>query len=117
MIALCESAKVGLPWPSLLSFVRISTNPRVFNKPDSIEGAWSQVGQWLESPSAWIPTPTDEHLPVANRLVRYSSRSEDISDMHLAALDIEHGLMLCSTDSDFLRYEGLNFSNPLAESP
>lgn len=37
--------------------------------------------------------------------------------MHLAALAVEHGLTLCSTDSDFLRYEGLNFSNPLAKSP
>jgi uncharacterized protein len=37
-----------------------------------------------------------------------------VPDAHLAALAIEHGLTLCSADSDFARFLGLPWLNPLA---
>lgn len=47
--------KVGLPWAALLAFVRISSNPRFFKKPQTILDAWQQVGGWLDVESVWIP--------------------------------------------------------------
>lgn len=59
------SAPVGLPWPSLLGFLRIVTNPRVFERPE----AWRQVGAWLEAEAAWIPQPTERHRDVLGMLL------------------------------------------------
>jgi hypothetical protein len=109
-----DPRRVGLPWPSLLAFLRISTNPRAFAKPASIEEAWRQVREWLESPSSWVPRPTERHAEVLERLLVESQVAGDlISDAHLAALALEHGLTLCSADKDFSRFGGLSFENPL----
>lgn len=43
-----RTSRVGLPWPSLLAFLRLTTNPRIFSSPPSLERAWRQVGEWLE---------------------------------------------------------------------
>jgi len=43
--------------------------------------------------------------------------SKLVSDAHLAALAIEHGLILCSTDGDFARFPGLRWENPIAPLP
>ncbi|MGH7571151.1 MAG: type II toxin-antitoxin system VapC family toxin [Gemmatimonadota bacterium] len=109
-----DPRRVGLPWPSLLAFLRISTNPRAFARPASIEEAWRQVREWLESPSCWVPRPTERHAEVIERLLVESQGAGDlVSDAHLAALALEHGLTLCSADKDFSRFEGLSFENPL----
>jgi hypothetical protein len=98
----------------LLAFLRISTNPRAFAKPVSIEQSWHQVREWLEAPSAWIPRPTERHPEVLERLLIGSQAVGDlVSDAHLAALAVEHGLTLCSADKDFTRFEALSFENPL----
>ena len=63
------SAPVGLPWPSLLGFLRIVTNPRIFERPESIKDAWKQVKEWLECPSAWIPQPAERHVEILEGLI------------------------------------------------
>ena len=109
------TVSVGLPWPSLLSFVRLVSNPRIFAKPERITTAWEQVQIWLDCPSVWVPAPTERHREVIGPLlVRAVSRANLIPDAHLAALAIEHGLTLCSSDGDFARFEGLRWENPLA---
>lgn len=106
--------RVGLPWPSLLAFVRLVTNPRVFERPLRVPLAWAQVEAWLEVPSVFIPVPTSRHAEILAALVRASvHRAELVPDAHLAALAIEHGLTLCSTDGDFARFAGLSWHNPL----
>ena len=40
-------------------------------------------------------------------------RAHLVPDAHLAALAIEHGLVLCSADADFARFPGLRWHNPL----
>jgi hypothetical protein len=55
------SARVGLPWPSLLAFVRLVSNPRVFDRPDTVQTAWRQVEEWLDCGCAWIPEPSERH--------------------------------------------------------
>jgi toxin-antitoxin system PIN domain toxin len=109
------SAPVGLPWPSVLAFVRVICNPRVLDRPRSPSEAWSQVEAWLDCPPAWIPLPTERHREALGALLRVAvPRGNLVPDAHLAALAIEHGLTLCSTDGDFARFPGLRWENPLA---
>jgi toxin-antitoxin system PIN domain toxin len=108
-----EPARVGLPWESILAFLRLVTNPRVFARPESVGQAWQQVEQWLDSPSAFVPTPTERHRAVLSPLLAQVTRPNLVPDAHLAALAIEHGLVLCSTDGDFARFAGLRWENPL----
>ena len=104
---------VGLPWPSLLAFVRITTNARIFEEPMSVEDAWAQVERWLDVPVTWIPEPTDRHRGILASLVPETGRPEIMPDAHLAALAMEYGLILHSTDRDFTRFTGLRWKNPL----
>ena len=109
------SAPVGLPWPSLLAFVRLMSNPRVLERPRSFAESWSQAEAWLGCPPAWIPLPTERHRDVLGGLMQnLGTRSNLVGDAHLAALALEHGLTLCSTDGDFARFPGLRWDNPLA---
>ena len=108
------TASVGLPWPSLLSFVRLVTNPRIFTKPERIPSAWEQVQAWLDCSCAWVPVPTERHQEVLGLLLTSAvTRANLILDAHLAALAVEHGLTLCSCDGDFARFPGLHWENPL----
>lgn len=105
---------LGLPWPSLLGFLRIVSNPRIFERPEHIRKAWEQVQEWLDCPPVWIPQPTEHHREVLNGLLGSTDlRANHVPDAHLAALAIEHGLILCSTDGDFSRFSGLRWENPL----
>ncbi|MGH8998227.1 MAG: TA system VapC family ribonuclease toxin [Acidimicrobiia bacterium] len=106
--------RVGLPWPSLGAFVRIATHPRAAADPLHPREAWAQVDEWLASPAAWIPVPTDRHAEILGGLVaRHELRANLVSDAHLAALAIEHGLELCSADTDFARFPELRWRNPI----
>jgi toxin-antitoxin system PIN domain toxin len=106
--------RVGLPWPSLLAFVRIASNPRLFEQPLSVGRAWQQVASWLALESVWIPLPTARHAEVLGSLLAEATFAANlVPDAHLAALAIEHGLTLCTSDGDFSRFAGLAWTNPL----
>ncbi len=107
--------RVGLPWNSLLAFLRVSTNPRMLSRPVPISVALQQVLAWLECETVWIPQPTERHIEVLGSLLAPAGLYGNlVSDAHLAAIAIEHGLTLCSTDSDFARFPGLRYRNPIA---
>lgn len=109
------ATRVGLPWESLLAFMRIATNPRVYPRPQTVSGAWNQVLAWLQSGSSWIPQPTDQHASVLSEMTSMSGMSSKlVMDAQLAAVAIEHGLTLCSSDGDFARFPKLRWFNPLA---
>lgn len=109
--------RVGLPWPSLLAFMRILSNPRAVPKPSSLPELWSQAKDWLALENVWIPTPHERHADIFETLLPSCSSFQLIPDAHLAALAIEHNLTLCSTDGDFARFAGLRWHNPLAPRP
>jgi toxin-antitoxin system PIN domain toxin len=112
---LSESARVGLPWECLLGFMRVVTNPRIFERPAAVNLAWGQVEQWLSAPNVWVPVPGNRHQEILGGLVtRLGGGAKLIPDAHLAALAIEHGLALCSTDGDFARFDGLRWVYPLS---
>jgi len=105
---------VGLPWASTLAFLRVMTNPRIFRPASSVPAAWSRVEAWLDAYNVWIPEPTERHRLVLRDLLRDGGvTGQLIPDAHLAALAIEHGLTLCSTDGDFARFKQLRWENPL----
>ena len=107
--------RVGLPWVSLLAFLRLVTNPRVFEQPESMADAWRQVRAWLACETAWIPQPTERHVDLLDQLLALPGvHANLVPDAHLAALALEHGLALCSTDGDFARFPSLRWLNPLA---
>lgn len=107
--------RVGLPWPSLLAFVRVLTNPVIVRHPMPMAVAWQQVRDWLGNDCAWIPLPGERHGEILGSLMTMPlMTSRLVSDAHLAAIAIEHGLTLCSTDGDFAKFPGLKWKNPLA---
>lgn len=113
--SLNEGPRVGLPWPSLLAFVRIASNSRIFERPLSVGAAWKQVRSWLAQETVWTPHPTDRHEQVLDTLLNGATfQANLVPDAHLAALAIEHGLTLYTTDGDFSRFARLKSSNPLA---
>jgi toxin-antitoxin system PIN domain toxin len=104
-----------LPWASLLAFLRLVTNSRVFEHPESMADAWSQVRAWLACESVWIPEPTERHGELlGDNLKLPGVHGNLVPDAHLAALAMEHGLTLCSTDGDFARFRALRWLNPIA---
>lgn len=112
--ALNGPVRIGLPWPSLLAFLRIRTHPRAYEHPlDPVE-AWSRITDWIGAPAAWIPTPTARHAEILGELVAtHRPRAALVPDVHLAALALEHGVGVCSADTDFARFPNLHWVNPL----
>lgn len=109
------TTRVGLPWPSLLAFLRLVTNPRIFPRPEPMRAAWEQVQEWLSCDVVWIPEATERHVTLLAQMLQVSGVLGNlVPDAHLAALALEHGLTVCSTDGDFARFPGLRWTNPLA---
>ena len=112
--ALTGDRRVALPWQSLSAFVRIATNPRASDHPLTPTDAWGFVRDWLSCDLTWSPNPTDRHSEVLGSLIlRYDLRAGLIPDAELAALAIEHGLKVYSADTDFARFEEIDWVNPL----
>ena len=109
------SAPVGQPWASLLAFLRLVTNSRVFEHPELIVDAWSQLRAWLACEFVWTPEPTQRHAELLGEILKLPGvHGNLVPDAHLAALAMEHGLTLCSTDGDFARFRALRWLNPIA---
>lgn len=106
---------VCLCWTVLSAFIRIGTNPRVFEHPLTIEQAIARVQSWLDQPCTRVVRPTERHWTVFKQVLTDGQAVANIvTDAHLAALAIEHGCELASTDSDFARFPKLKWRNPLA---
>ena len=109
--------RVGMAWPTLTAFLRITTHPRALAQPLAPTSAWSHVEEWLACENVWTPLPTQRHADVlASLLTRYDLRGNLIADADLAALAIEHGLSICSADTDFARFREVRWINPIATS-
>lgn len=110
------SRRIGLPWQSLGGFLRIATNPRVLPKPLSSTVAWQQVDIWLAAPATWIPVPGPGHADLLGELIRrHDVAGNLVPDAMLAALALEHGLTICSADTDFARFTEVHWENPLVK--
>src|SRR5216684_3852162 len=104
---------VGFAWSTFLSFLRLSTDSRVFRVPRKWKEAEEIVRGWLDQPAAYLLQPEEEHWAILSRLIREGqARGPLIMDAHLAALAVEHGAALCTNDRDFTRFPGLKLVNP-----
>lgn len=107
---------VAFAWIALLGFLRIATNPAAIERPLSPEDALLHIDEWLAQPVATVVNPTDAHAATLRQLLGPLGTAGNLtSDAHLAALAIEHGGEVCSSDNDFARFEGLRWFNPLAD--
>ena len=107
--------RVALPWLNLAAFVRISTNSRASERPLTPAQAWQHVADWLACDNVWVPNPTERHAEVLGGLItKYDLRGNLVTDAQVATLAIEHGLTVCSADTDFARFEEIRWLDPLA---
>jgi len=111
---LSGKSPVCLCWTVLTAFIRIGTNRRVFERPLSLKEAIHRVQSWVDQPCTRLIYPTEQHWQVLQELLEQGQAVGNlVTDAHLAALAIEHGCQLYSTDSDFARFPKLKWSNPL----
>ena len=107
--------RVALPWQSLGAFLRIATHPRAAERPLTASEAWAHVEEWLAPSVSWSPAPGERHAEILRDLVvGHDARGNLVPDAQLAALALEHGLTVCSADSDFARFGAVRWINPLA---
>lgn len=112
---LSGTEEVGFTWAVLLGFLRISTNPAVFEEPLAAEEAFAFVEEWLARRVTSHLSPGPGHVALMRQLLEPLGIAANLSsDAHLAALAIEHGAELCSSDTDFARFAGLRWTDPLA---
>lgn len=105
--------RVGLPWATLTAFQRIITHPRATAHPATPEEAWNFITDWLDADQAWVPVPGTRHREILGGLLTGGDlRGNLVTDAHLAALAIEHGVGICSFDSDFARFQDLRWVHP-----
>ena len=111
--ALTLPLPVGLPWVTMLGFLRIVTRPGVLVTPLPPEGAIRRVRSWLSAPGVQIVTPGDKHAEILFGLIESVGVAGNLTtDAHLAALAIEYRAEVASTDTDFARFPGLRWFNP-----
>lgn len=81
---------VGLAWPALLGFMRISTNPKVMEKPFPVERAVGIVRSWIAAPCAELIWPGSKHAEILFGLLEAAGTAGNLTtDAHIAALAIE----------------------------
>lgn len=111
---LSSDRPTAFAWASLLAFVRVSTNPRLYERPLPIAAALDHVDAWLAQPCSVVVSPGLRHAGLLRALLEPLGAAGNLTgDAHLAALAIEHGAVLCSADNDFSRFKGLRWENPV----
>ncbi len=105
---------VGLPWVVVLGFLRLMTSRRLLATPLFPSEAMAHIRSWLKQPQVQIIEPGPRHIDLLENLSETARVTGELTtDLHLAALAIEHQAELHSNDSDFGRFPGLRWSNPL----
>ena len=113
--ALNGEMQIGVPWQTLLAFVRIATNPRAFVNPLSIGAAVELIETWRARPHVVVPAPGARYWAILKQqLLEAQITGPLVTDAALAALAIEQGASLATTDRDFRRFDGLEIVNPVA---
>ena len=111
---LSSEEPTGIPWAAVLAFLRVGTNPRIRRNAFSLEEAIDIVAGWFERPTVTLLNPGERHWEILREMMtKGQARGPLVTDAHLAALAIEHGAALATTDRDFARFPGLKFFNPL----
>ena len=116
--ALSGTESVGLPWLSLVAFMRISTQAAVLPLPLTADQAVDVVVQWLEQPPATLVEPGADHLRTVRRLLSDTGTAGNLmNDAHIAAIALEHDAEVVTFDRDFGRFPGVRWRTPGATGP
>jgi len=112
--AVNEEDTIGLAWVVLLGFLRLATNPRVFPRPLASDRAAAKLDAWLSLDNVRIVREKDDHWEMLKPLLGSAGTAGNLTtDAHLAALALSHDAVLVSCDTDFGRFKGLRWENPL----
>jgi uncharacterized protein len=113
---LSGTSPVCLCWPVVSAFLRIATNRRIYTRPLSLEEATARVQGWLDQPCVRIVHATESHWKIFREMLRSANAVANlVADAHLAALAVEHGCRLCSSDADFRLFPNLAWHDPLED--
>jgi hypothetical protein len=111
---LSGTTPIGLAWIVILAFLRLTTRSGILRKPLQPERAMAFVDEWLAQPYVSAVGPGQGHWPILRKLLRDSGTAGNLtSDAHLAAVALELGASICSTDADFGRFPGVERISPL----
>ena len=111
------SEPLALAWITILAFVRITTRPKVLSQPLLMSEAAAVVNDLLARSQVLLLHPGGRHWTILRELLFEGQATGNlVMDAHLAALAIEHGALLCTTDRDFARFPGLRWENPLQKT-
>ena len=112
---LARPRPVGMAWVTVLGFIRIMTHRGILGNPMTVVDVIRRVRAWLSHPRLQVLTPGEQHGEILFRLLEQLGTAANLTtDAHLAALAIEYQAELASTDTDFARFPGLRWFNPLA---
>lgn len=112
---LSQPEPVALSWQGILAFLRITTNSRAIDHPCSLEESLAIVSSWLERPAVIILASGERHFEILRKLISEGQAFGRLAaDADLAALAIEHGATLSTSDREFSRFPGLRTLNPFA---
>ena len=112
---LSGSEAVALCWPVVTAFIRIGTNARLHKRPLTLKEAIERVQSWIDQPCVRIIQASEQHWELFQKMLRVGNATANlVSDARLAALAVEHNSVLHSTDTDFARFRGLKWKNPIA---
>lgn len=101
-------------WQTITAFLRITTTPKIFPNAFTQPEVLGFINSWLSSPNVRILTPGVHHWTIFERLlIETKTVAAKTMDVHLAALAIEHGVTLATTDRDFAAFKNLKIFNPL----
>lgn len=99
---------------TLSGLVRIVTNPQIFRSPSTLDQAFEFIGELRRRPRARIVGPGPDHLSIFEELCRHASATGKlVADAQHAAVAVEHGCTLVTTDADFDRFPDLRWQHPL----
>lgn len=111
---LSSNTVIGIPWLVSIAFLRLTTNPRVMQSPITVEQALDYVNGWLQQPCVMPLNPGERHWAILNKLLMTTGSAGNLTnDAHLAAIAIEHGYVIASSDNDYKRFDGVEHINPL----
>jgi toxin-antitoxin system PIN domain toxin len=112
--ALSGPTPIGLAWIVILAFLRLTTRSGILKKPLPPEHAMAFVDEWLAQPYVSAVSPGQGHWTILCKLLRESGTAGNLtSDAHLAAIALELGASVCSTDADFGRFPGVEHISPI----
>ena len=107
---------IGLPWVVILAFLRITTHPRIMQRPLPVDAALAYVERWLAVPGVELLDAPPSLYPQLAAELRLSGTGGNLAtDALLAVLARALVATLCSADEDFRRFRDLALFNPLAE--